>query len=198
MNEYLEDEDNNDFENTQVKRGPGRPRIIRTGRAGRPTKQYNMIRTEPDESSITDATSSEDENVTSYEAEFATNAMEISFKEAVVGSDQEEWKDAIQTEIKNLVRNDTWKIVDKPAGAKVLGCRTVLWNKYEPDRSLKCRKDVIARVIAQGFAQRPRIDFNIDTFAPVARLSSLRLLVALSVEYDMRIQQLYVTSAFLN
>lgn len=38
MNEYLEDEDNNDFENTQVKRGPGRPRIIRTGRAGRPTK----------------------------------------------------------------------------------------------------------------------------------------------------------------
>lgn len=38
MNEYLEDEDNNDFENTQVKRGPGRPRIIRTGRAGWPKK----------------------------------------------------------------------------------------------------------------------------------------------------------------
>lgn len=54
-----------------------------------------MIRTEPDESSITDATSSEDENVTWYEVEFAMNAMEISFKEAVVGSDQEEWKDAI-------------------------------------------------------------------------------------------------------
>lgn len=48
-----------------------------------------------------------------------------------------------------------------------------------------------------SFAQRLGIDFN-DTYAPVARLSSLRLLIALSVEYVMHIEQLDVTSAFLN
>lgn len=48
-----------------------------------------------------------------------------------------------------------------------------------------------------SFAQRLGIDFN-DTYASVARLSSLRLLIALSVEYDMHIEQLDVTSAFLN
>lgn len=48
-----------------------------------------------------------------------------------------------------------------------------------------------------SFVQWPGIDFN-DTYAPVARLNSLRLLIALSVEYDMHIEQLDVTSAFLN
>lgn len=54
-----------------------------------------------------------------------------------------------------------------------------------------------ARVVAKGFAQRPGIDFN-DTFAPVARLNSFRLLMALSEEFDMDIHQVDVTTAYLN
>ena len=119
--------------------------------------------------------------------------MEIPFKEAIVGLDQDKWKNAIYSEIKSLIENNTLEIVEKPVEAKVLGCRTVLRNKYGPDGSLERRK---ARVVAQGFAQRPNIDFA-DTFAPVARLSSFRMLIALSVEYIMRIEQLDVTSAFL-
>jgi hypothetical protein len=121
-------------------------------------------------------------------------ASEIPFSEAIHGADKDEWKDAILSEIKSLVINDTWDVVDKPVHAKVVGCRTVLRNKYAADGTLDRRK---ARVVAKGFTQRPGIDFH-DTFAPVARLSSLRLLVALAAKYNLKISQLDVTSAYLN
>jgi hypothetical protein len=121
-------------------------------------------------------------------------ASEIPFSEAIHGADKDEWKDAILSEIKSLVINDTWDVVDKPVHAKVVGCRTVLRNKYAADGTLDRRK---ARVVAKGFTQRPGIDFH-DTFAPVARLSSLRLLVALAARYNLKISQLDVTSAYLN
>jgi hypothetical protein len=63
-----------------------------------------------------------------------------------------------------------------------VGYRTVLRNKYASDGTLDRRK---ARVVAKGFTQRPGIDFH-DTFAPVARLSSLRLLMALAAKYAAR------------
>jgi len=66
--------------------------------------------------------------------------------------------------------NDIWKIIEEPAGTKVIDCTTVLRNKYNPDGSIERRK---ARVVAKGFAQRPDVDYH-DTFALVARLSSLR------------------------
>jgi hypothetical protein len=75
-----------------------------------------------------------------------------------------------------------------------VGCRTVLRNKYAADGTLDRRK---ARIVAKGFTQRSGIDFH-DTFAPVARLSSLRLLVALAAKYNLKISQLDVTSAYLN
>jgi hypothetical protein len=121
-------------------------------------------------------------------------ASEIPFSEAIHGADKAEWKDAILSEIKSLVINDTWDVVDKPDHAKVVGCRTVLRNKYAADGTLGRRK---ARIVAKGFTQRPGIDFH-DTFAPVARLSSLRLLVALAAKYNLKISQLDVTSAYLN
>ena len=54
-----------------------------------------------------------------------------------------------------------------------------------------------ARIVAKGFSQRPGIDFQ-DTFALVARLGSMRLLVALSAELGMTISQLDITSAYLH
>lgn len=70
----------------------------------------------------------------------------------------------------------------------------VLRNKYKPDESIERRK---ARIVARGFAQQPGIHFN-QTFAPVARLSSIRLLVALAANCGMTIRQLDVTTAYLN
>lgn len=70
----------------------------------------------------------------------------------------------------------------------------VLTNKCQPDGHIERRK---ARIIARGFSQKPGMDFN-ETFAPVARLSSVRFLVAIAVHYKMHIHQCDVTTAFLN
>ena len=70
----------------------------------------------------------------------------------------------------------------------------VLRNKYKPDGSLDKRK---ARIVARGFAQQPGIHFN-QTFPPVARSSSIRLLVALAAKHGKTIKQVDVTTAYLN
>jgi len=127
-----------------------------------------------------------------FNAQFVMSASEIPFIQAVTGSDGDEWRNAVYDEIKSLVRNDTWELVDRRNGTKVIGCCTVLRNEYKADRKLERKK---VRVVAKGFAQRPGIDFH-DTFAPVARLSSLRTLMAVAV--DMQILQFDITIAYLN
>lgn len=67
-------------------------------------------------------------------------------------------------------------------------------TKFKADGSIDRRK---ARLVAKGCTQRPRIDFN-ETFAPVARIGSVLLLIALSVELGLEVHQLDFTSAYLN
>ncbi|KAH0816603.1 hypothetical protein GEV33_006188 [Tenebrio molitor] len=74
--------------------------------------------------------------------DFVMAASEIPFSEAIHGADKDEWKDAILSEIKSLVINDTWDVVDKPDHAKVVGCRTVLRNKYAADGTLDRHTEV--------------------------------------------------------
>ncbi|KAK2578490.1 hypothetical protein KPH14_002051 [Odynerus spinipes] len=93
-----------------------------------------------------------------------------------------------------LTRKDTWELVDRPKNRSVIGCRMVLINKFEMDGSLCCRK---ARLVAKGFSQRPGIDFA-QTFAPVARLGSLRLIMAIATKYKMIVHQLDIVTAYLN
>lgn len=70
----------------------------------------------------------------------------------------------------------------------------VLTNKCQPDGHIERRK---ARIVARGFSQKPGMDFN-ETFAPVARLNSIRFLVAIAAHYKMHIHHCDVTIAFLN
>lgn len=101
--------------------------------------------------------------------------------------------EAIIAETKCLVKNDTWKIVNRPKDKTVIGCRTVLRNKYKADGTIERRKVRVAR----GFTQRPGIDFH-DTFTPVVRLESVRLLLALPVKFNLKVHHFDVTSAYLN
>ena len=171
--EYEDDENNDAAE--EERRGPGRPRKILTGLRGRPRKQY-----QPPQG----------------QARYVQEAFvaEIPTKEAVIGPDGEDWLQAMAEEVKSILKNDTWLLVERPENKKIIGSRMVLRNKYKPDGSLDRRK---ARIVARGFAQQPGIHFN-QTFAPVARLSSIRLLVALAANYGMTIKQLDVTTAYLN
>lgn len=85
-------------------------------------------------------------------------------------------------------------MVDRPESNNVIGSRVTLRNKFRSDGTLERRK---ARLVAQGFSQRPGINF-FDTFSPVAHFSSIRLMTSLAARYNMKIRQFDVTTAYLN
>nr|KYP36589.1 Retrovirus-related Pol polyprotein from transposon TNT 1-94 [Cajanus cajan] len=134
---------------------------------------------------------------TSFGSDFYTYLVEndpISFSEAISSSDAIFWKEAIRIEIDSINENNTWTLVDLPKGAKPIGCKWIFKRKYNPDGSIEKYK---ARLVAKGFTQKQDIDF-FDTFAPVARISSIRVLIALASIHRLVIHQMDVKTAFLN
>uniref|UniRef100_A0A5S6QJJ9 Reverse transcriptase Ty1/copia-type domain-containing protein n=1 Tax=Trichuris muris TaxID=70415 RepID=A0A5S6QJJ9_TRIMR len=108
--------------------------------------------------------------------------------------DASEWLDAIKVEIVSLIENKSWSIIEKPLDKTIIGSRLILCNKYKSDGSLERRK---ARLVAKGYSQQCGIDYK-ETFAPVARFSSIRTLMALTAERDLKVHQLDISTAFLN
>ena len=92
------------------------------------------------------------------------------------------------------MENNTWEIVDLPSNHKPIGVRYVFKTKLTKTGGRERRK---ARLVAKGFSQIPGTDFN-DTFAPVSRASTIRLMMALSVEMNLIVHQMDVVTAFLN
>lgn len=169
------------------RRGPGRPRIIRTGLPGRPRKIPAQAR-QRDEDDV-DGNYAEEHDAPEY-----AFVAETSIREAVNGPDSGEWLKAMKEEFCSHLINGTWKVVNRPAQKNVVSCRMVLRNKYRPDGSIARRK---ARLVARGFSQRPGLDFR-ETFAPVARMNSVRMVTAMAVEHQMEMHQVDVTTAYLN
>ena len=83
-------------------------------------------------------------------------------------------------EMKALLQNDTWEIVDLPKGKIPVSCRWVFTLKYKPDGSLDRHK---ARLVARGYTQTYGIDYQ-ETFAPIAKLNTIRILISLAVNFD--------------
>lgn len=103
------------------------------------------------------------------------------------------WREAIGLEIRNLIRFGTWKFVRRPIGRSVVSCKWVFDLKYGVDGRLERFK---ARLVARGFSQQEGLDFE-DTFAPVIRLESLRVLFAIAATYGMIAHLLDATNAFV-
>ena len=84
----------------------------------------------------------------------------------------QEWQDAMLDELNALDHNVTWDLVELPVGKRAIGCKWVFTVKVNPDSSVAWLK---ARLIAKGYAQIYGVDYS-ETFSPVAKLSSIRLL----------------------
>uniref|UniRef100_A0ACD5WTY3 Uncharacterized protein n=1 Tax=Avena sativa TaxID=4498 RepID=A0ACD5WTY3_AVESA len=106
----------------------------------------------------------------------------------------EYWRRATQEELTSIEGNNTWSLTDLPAGHRLIGLKWVYKIKRDADGSVAKHK---ARLVAKGYVQREGVDFD-EVFAPVARLDSVRLLIAIAAKLDWKLHHLDVKSAFLN
>jgi hypothetical protein len=104
------------------------------------------------------------------------------------------WRRAMLEEMRSIEANKTWDLVDPPAGCRLIGLKWVYKVKKDEHSAMVKHK---ARLVARGFIQREGIDFE-EVFAPVARMESVRLLLALAAAKDWQVHHLDVKSAFLN
>ena len=94
----------------------------------------------------------------------------------------------------SLESNGTWHLVDLPPGCKKIRCKWILKKKLKPDGSVEKYK---ARLVAKGYKQRENVDF-FDTYSPVTRITSIRVLIALAALNGLVIHQMDVKTTFLN
>ena len=84
----------------------------------------------------------------------------------------------MKKEYDSLIKNNTWELVDKPQGKNVIGCKWVFALKRKPNGDIDSYK---TRLIAHGCSQKFNIDYQ-ETFAPVVRHSTVRLVLALEAK----------------
>jgi len=128
--------------------------------------------------------------VNSFHA-FVSTIEPKDIKEAMI---DENWIMAMQEELNQFKRNDVWELVPLPSEHTIFGLKWIYRNKLDEDGKVTRNK---ARLVALGYCQQEGIDYD-ETFAPVARLESIRILLAYACALNFKLYQMDVKSAFLN
>lgn len=115
--------------------------------------------------------------------------LKLTFQEAV---QSEKWRNAMDEEIFAIERNNTWKLVELPEKVKPIGLKWLY--KVKKDAAGTRHK---ARLVVKGYVQKYGIDFE-EVFAPVARMETVRLILAISAKLNWCVHHLDVKAAFLN
>ncbi len=102
------------------------------------------------------------------------------------------WQEAIDTEYKSLQERQTWSLVVKPTGRKIVDIKWVFKIKRNTNGTIAKYK---ARLVARGFTQEHGIDY-IETFAPTVKLSTIRVILTLATYHDWEVEQLDVVATF--
>ncbi|KAH9743819.1 hypothetical protein KPL70_003436 [Citrus sinensis] len=126
--------------------------------------------------------------------EHAAFISQIEPKSFADAENDESWIMAMQEELNQFERNNVWELVPNPEHQSIIGTKWVFRNKMDESGVIVRNK---ARLVAQGYNQEEGIDFD-ETFAPVARLESIRMLLAYACHKDFILYQMDVKSAFLN
>ena len=117
-----------------------------------------------------------------------------TYKEAIESEESQKWTQSMKEEYESLQNMGTWSLEPLPAGCKALDNKWVFAVKTNEDGSVERYK---ARLVVKGFLQRAGVDYD-ETYATVASLKSLRLVLTLAATEDMEIHQIDVKTAFLN
>jgi hypothetical protein len=114
--------------------------------------------------------------------------------EAFASRDADDWKEAVHSEMDSILSNETWELVDRPYGCKPVCCKWVFKKKLRPDGTIDKYK---VRLVAKGYTQKKDENF-FDTYSPVARLTTIRVLLSLTASHGLLVHQMNVKTAFLN
>nr|GEY85812.1 hypothetical protein [Tanacetum cinerariifolium] len=117
-----------------------------------------------------------------------------TFDEAIKSQDVAFWKEVINYETDSIMGNNTWVLTDLPPGCKPLSCKWIFKRNLKVDGPVEKFK---AMLVIHGFKQKSGIDY-FDTYAPVTRISTIRLLIAMTSIHNLIIHQMDVKTAFLN
>ena len=125
-----------------VKRGQGRPKIMRTGNVGRPRKIYETV------------------PIDQETVQLVNDNLTESVDELLSGPHAEKWKEAMIMEYDGLIKNNVWELVKCPVNRSPIGSKWVLKTKCKENGEVERRK---ARLVARGFAQKPSVPRSYET-----------------------------------
>lgn len=108
--------------------------------------------------------------------------------------EKQKWIDAANDEMESLRQLNTWILAELPPGKRAFGCRWIFKTKRDKDGNIERYK---ARLVAQGFSQKFGEDYD-ATFAPVAKLTTLRVVLSVAVAEKLQVRHFDVKTAFLN
>ncbi|MFS7974794.1 putative RNA-directed DNA polymerase [Helianthus anomalus] len=114
-----------------------------------------------------------------------------TFQEAV---GKPEWEQAMVNELQAIEKHDTWELTTLPAGKNVVGLKWLFKTKLGADGKIMKHK---ARLVVKGYSQQHGIDYQ-ETFAPVARFETIRVVISVAAQRGWNLHQLDVKTAFLN
>ncbi|GJV42317.1 retrotransposon protein, putative, ty1-copia subclass [Tanacetum coccineum] len=150
-----------------------------SSRVSKPPQFYYSFHIEEDK--ISDSTLSELDEPANY-------------KEAMASPEAAKWKEAMKSEIQSMYDNQVWNLVDTTPGLKTVGCKWIFKKKTNMDGKVHTYK---ARLVAKGYTQTHGIDYE-ETFSPVAKIKSIRIMLAVAAFHDYEIWKMDVNTAFLN
>jgi hypothetical protein len=116
-----------------------------------------------------------------------------TIEEAYSSSDADFWKEAIRSEMDSIVSNATWEAVQHPYGCKSIGSKWVFKKKLRPDGTIERYK---ARLVIKGYSQKKGENF-FYTHSPVARMTTICVLLSLAASHGLLVHQMDVKTPFL-
>ena len=111
------------------------------------------------------------------------NGEPSNYEEAMTGPDSNKWLEAMKSEIESMYENKVWTLTDLPDDRRAIENKWIFKKKTDADGNVTIYK---ARLVAKGYRQVQGIDYD-ETFSPVAKLKSVRIMLAIAAFYDYEI-----------
>ena len=118
----------------------------------------------------------------------------ISISQVKQSSNSEKRIEAMKDEMKSMIDNGVWDLVQLPKGVKSIGCKWIFNTKWDLKGKIVRYK---ALLFAKGFTQKEGLDYK-ETFSPVSSNDSFRIIMTFVAHYDLELHQKDVKNAFLN